>query len=231
MTGNSPRVLPAPDTYATCPNEGTLLDYYAGVFDAVYIALNPFVRQSRPAPEGMAGDWRPTDAELLRHFEPVTWMEVMKLSSLPTLEAVDIGLGTQILGLSEANRNVAYASTLATLYPTIEPTCEGVPSPFLYAPVLGIFKELGHDWVWGGDAMCTERKLYWIDDLIADPASSAHIHFFSPDKSLLWATHWDSHCTFLCGPRRALERVGVTERLEGFFCTPATQVYWSLGQR
>lgn len=37
------RVLPKPDIFATYPNEGRVLEYYAGTFEAVYVLLHPFI--------------------------------------------------------------------------------------------------------------------------------------------------------------------------------------------
>jgi hypothetical protein len=129
--------------------------------------------------------------------------------------------------------NEDYASRLERLYEAerILPPNEGEHSPLLHNKVLELFQELGHDWVWVGDDLCTERKLYWIDDLkagIKDPISG-HCNVFAPDKSLLWTVHWDSHFSFLCSSSEtALRSAGVDEKLEGFFCDPRTKVYWSL---
>jgi hypothetical protein len=129
--------------------------------------------------------------------------------------------------------NEDYAERLQRLCDAelILPPPEGEHSAVLRNKVLGLFQELGHDWVWVGDEGCTERKLYWIDDLkedLMDPISGP-CNVFAPDKSLLWTVHWDSHFSFLCSSSEAaLKSVNVEEKLEGFFCDPRTEVYWSL---
>ncbi|WP_430392129.1 DUF2711 family protein [Dyella sp. 20L07] len=169
--------------------------------------------------------------ESLSASQPVSWVEVMRLSGLPDYRAVDIALRTQIAGLKKVLQNAEFALALERLSAKGQfvPPLEGRQSPFLYAAVLGIFKKLGHDWVWVGDELCTERKLHWVDDLIKDPSVvGSPANLFSPDKSLLWSVHWDSHFTFLCGSRSDLDRVDVSNRLEGFYCNSSTHVYWSV---
>ncbi len=38
------RVMPAPDRYASCPYEGSVLDYYRECFESAFVFLHPFVR-------------------------------------------------------------------------------------------------------------------------------------------------------------------------------------------
>lgn len=226
------RVLPQPDVYATCPLDGGVLDYYSRAFEAVYICFNPFIKPAKISPERFCPDKYPTHAELLGLCEPVTWDEVMRLCNLPSFAAVDLALKTQIHAVRAEFRHEGYAKQLDDLYDQglVMPPTNGEHSPFLFEPVLSIFKELGHEWAWVGDEFCTERKLYWIEDLITSdaPPIVGHANVFSPDKSLLWSVHWDSHFTFLCGSLADLENARVAQRIEGFYCTPATHVYWSV---
>ena len=45
------------------------------------------------------------------------------------------------------------------------PPSEGFFSDLLHDSILQSIEDLGYEWVWVGDEFCTERKLYWIDDL------------------------------------------------------------------
>jgi hypothetical protein len=103
-------------------------------------------------------------------------------------------------------------------------------SDLLHDNVLQAIQCLGYEWVWIGDEFCTERKLYWIDDLKGSDANATrgHCNVFTPDKALLWTTHWDSHFSFLCSSRRNLEVIEKKYQFEGFFCAQDTQVYWSV---
>lgn len=228
----STRTLPKPDIYATCPNDGGVLEYYSGVFESVYVCLNPFIKPTHISPERFCPETYPSNSELLTLCDPVSWAEIMRQSGLPSFAAVDIALKTQILAIREQFMNQEYSKKLECLYETgiAMPPCEGEQSPFLLRPVMTIFKDLGHDWAWVGDEFCTERKLHWVDELAAPEANPiiGHANVFSPDRSLLWSVHWDSHFTFLCGSRADLERAKVSNRIEGFYCTSDTRVYWSL---
>ena len=227
------RTLPAPDIYATCPYKGKVLSYYAGVFPSVYISFSPFIEPVSISHELFESATYPDRMSVANHCKAVLWNDVAKRSGLPNAAAVDIALRTQIHGLRAEFMNKDYAGRLARLYETerILPPTEGEHSPLVHNKVLELFQELGHDWVWVGDELCTERKLYWIDDLkagVKDPISG-NCNVFASDKSLLWSVHWDSHFSFLCSSSEtALKSVGVEEKLEGFFCDPGTEVYWSL---
>ncbi|WMW80917.1 DUF2711 family protein [Undibacterium cyanobacteriorum] len=226
------RILPASDIYASCPREGVVLDYYAGVFDAVYVCFNPFIKPTQISTERFCPAMYPSQAELVNLCAPVPWAEVMKLAELPSIAAVDLALRTQIHGIRSERMWETYAHQLEALYDSgaVMPPMEGEHSPFHYESVMAIFKDLGHQWAWFGDEFCTERKLYWIDELSKAESTpiGGHSNIFSADHSLLWTVHWDSHFSFLCGTRTDLERARVAERVEGFYCAPSTEVHWSL---
>lgn len=156
----------------------------------------------------------------------------MSLTDLPSFSAVDVGLRTMILGLRKQCQNEEFANRISSLADKagIVAPPEGEHSDLLHNRVLGLFQELGHKWVWVGNEHCSERKLYWIEDLLAEekPTIQGHCNVFSPDKSLLWTVHWDSHFSFLCSSQENLDRIDVAGRLEGFFCNADTEVYWSL---
>jgi hypothetical protein len=69
--------------------------------------------------------------------------------------------------------------------------------------------------------------MYWIEDLKGQKAGTTlgHCNVFTPDKTILWTTHWDSHFSFVCSSKSNLAKIG---DFEGFFCTPQTEVYWSV---
>ena len=83
---------------------------------------------------------------------------------------------------------------------------------------------LGYQWVWVGEEFGTERKLKWIEDLDTTEIYP-HGCIFTSDRQILLISHWDSHCTFLCFSRDKIERLVEEANLEGFYCTPKTQVY------
>lgn len=227
------RILPPSDAFATCPFEGRVLDYYAGTFEAVYVLLHPFIKTVSIDKEQFKPSTYPSRPSIVRNCAPVSWAEIAKRAELPSIAAVDIGLRTRILGLKAELSNRQYADKIDALAQSdgILPPPEGFFSDLLHDRVLQSIQHLGYEWVWVGDEFDTERKLYWIDDLKGQetgPTVNRHLNVFTPDKHLLWTTHWDSHFSFLCSSERNLATIVDTSQFEGFFCTPSTEVYWSV---
>lgn len=224
--------MPTPDVYASCPRNGNVLDYYAGIFDAVFVSLSPFIEPISISPDLFFPETYPDRRTIVNTCEAVPWREIMSLTELPSLSAIDIGLRTLIHGLHKKYENLEFSNRIVTMIDStgIIPPTEGEHSDLLHNCVLELFQELGHQWVWVGDEFCSERKLHWIEDLKSEqePTIVGHCNVFSPDKSLLWTVHWDSHFSFLCSSSDKLKSIGIAERLEGFFCIPSTDVYWSL---
>ena len=225
------RILPPPDLFATCPQGGNIFQYYAGTFEAIYVALHPFIQAISVDKETFKPETYPSRTNIVKNCKPVPWSEVAHRTGLPSLAAVDIGLRTIIRGLKKEFENLDYASKIEGLCEaeSILPPPEGYFSDLLHDSILQSIQALGYEWLWIGDEFCTERKLYWIDDLKEqnNVTARAHCNAFTPDKQLLWTTHWDSHFSFLCSSRENLVSIKNASKLEGFFCTPSTQVYWS----
>lgn len=232
MATMSDRVLPAPDRYATCPNDGVVLDYYAGTFESVYVLLHPFIKPVSLRPELFKSTTYPDRATIATNCEAVRWSDILELSGFTSIREIDVGLRTLIGALRAGRSNAGFADCLNALCDShqIIPPVEGHFSDLLHDRVLNFFQQLGNEWVWVGDEFCTERKLYWIDDLKGKDADATlgHCNVFMTDKSLLWTTHWDSCCSFVCGPRKVLAQLAAERGFEGFFCTPRTHVYWGL---
>jgi len=224
--------LPAPDVFASCPLDGKILEYYAGAFEAVYVSLNPFIKPiSIEKAEFRPGAW-PNRSTIVKHCKPVSWGEVQRLAGLPSLAAVDIGLRTGIRGLKAELENEEYAAAIEALSESqgiLSPT-EGLFPELLHDRILTSIQRLGYEWVWVGDEFCTERKLRWIDELKNQDVglTADRFNVFTPDKQLLWTCHWDSHFSFLCSSEEKLSSIQQTTGLEGFFCDPSTEVYWSV---
>lgn len=226
------RRLPEPEHYATCPLDGKILSYYQGTFNSVFVLLHPFIRPVSISKKEFKPSTYPSRVSIAKGCEAVRWEEIITLTNLPSVAALDIGLRTQIGGLNVTSANEMYAEAIDSLYEShdLVPPDEGRFSDLLHDVVLEGFQSAGHQWAWVGNEFGTERKLYWIDDLKADEkeVTSGHCNVFSPNKSLLWTTHWDSHFSFLCGSHASLAALVHSTNLEGFFCDKETEVYWSV---
>lgn len=224
------RTLPAPDLFAACPSGGNILEFYKGQFESVYVLLHPFVKAVSIDRDLFYPDTYPSKAEILAHCSPVTWSEIVSLTGLPDINAVDIGLRTGILGLNPEYSSREYSESINELEEDtnlVRPNEGDIPE-LLQNRLLTAVQAVGQDWLWVGDEFGTERKLGWIDDLKGEYQIPSHCNLFTPDKTILLTTHWDSHFSFLCSSRETIEAMLSADQFEGFFCTSATEVYWSL---
>ena len=224
------RVLPEVDLYASCPYEGPVLPFYQGQFESVYVLLHPFYRL---LPEYSSQYLRveyPDKSLSKRCCLPTRWTEVMQLTGLANFSEVDIGLRTTILGLVASFCRDDLAAKLVELETESQIFCppNGYLDDLLQDDLFAAINFTGDDWLWVSDEHNTERKLYWIEDLIRDDVIPAHAHIFTPNKTLLVTTHWDSHFSFLCSSRERIEKILAYKAFEGFFCSEATEVYWSV---
>lgn len=224
------RTFPEPDLFATCPNEGNILRFYSGQFESVFVLLHPFIRATSIDTARFCPETYPTKSEILAHCVPVEWREIVKLTELANINQIDIGLRTSIHGLAAEFENEDYANAITRLEETskiIQP-CEGDVPELLQNKLFDAFRDIGQDWLWVGDEFGTERKLEWIEDLKEEYSFPAHCNLFTPDKSILVTTHWDSHFSFLGSTRETIQKILSIEPFEGFFCNEKTEVYWSL---
>ncbi|MGI4720657.1 MAG: DUF2711 family protein [Janthinobacterium lividum] len=226
------RVLPEPDHFATCPVDGKILDYYRNVFEAAYVSLHPFIKPISISKTLFEPETYPDRATVAAHAIAVPWTEVVRLTGLPSIAAVDIGLKTGIGALRAVFAREDYADRLGALFESdgILVPSEGEFSDLVHDRVLRAIQSLGHQWVWIGDEFGTERKLYWIDDLYSKKpdATAGHCNVFTPDHSLLWTTHWDSHFSLICGSKPDLVSIVASAGLEGFYCGEETGIIWSI---
>lgn len=225
------RILPEPDRYAVCPLDGNILSFYDGVFEAAYVLLNPFIRPvSISADRYIDGvDLSPSD--IVRSCEAVNWNDVQELAGLLSWAEIDVALKTSIGALLREYSRRDLSEKLMTSLKShqIFPPEEGNFPELTQGQVLAFIQSLGHEWLWLGDEHCTERKLHWIEDLKPPMATTDLIRssVFTPDKSILWTVHWDSHFSLFCSTRENVDRLSRWPGLEGFPCTQDTDVFWS----
>lgn len=224
------RELPPPDPYASPPRDGRVLEHYGSHFEAVLVALHPFLRRNLVPREKGKGDRPSIHRKTLKCYEPVTWTMVLDESGLNSIQEIDLALQTMISGLSAecsrqdlAARLEKFLSESGLEEPGTTEIC-----PFIQLRVLQTLRQEGYSWVWVGDEFSTERKLQWIEDVEGESLRFPGGCLHTPDKKFAVGYHWDTHFTFVAGGRSDLERIADLAGLEGFFCRDDTQVYWSL---
>lgn len=227
------RVIPAPDRFAVCAPEGApILSFYEGVFEAAYVLFHPFIRPVGIEKERFNPDTYPTKSELLGKCRPVTWREVLTLCALQSVAEIDIGLRTAIHGLKDEFMNYRFEAEIERVYDEhgVVMPAEGNLAELIQNDVFSAIRSLGYESIWIGDEFCTERKLEWVEDLFDKESDYflPHCNYFTPDKRLLVATHWDSHFSLLCSNRANIDQILKQYPFEGFFCDDKTEIYWSL---
>lgn len=216
--------------FTSCPYDEPILEYYKGYFEAVYICLHPFMRSSKIDFKSRTPETWPRKQEILSYCEAVSWNEVKKLADFSSLSEIDIGLRTSIRGLKKELSNDDFSARLELMFDEtgITHDTEGTLSVLLENRLFNALKKIGHKEVNVSDEFGESKIKFLIDDLIAGDEIPCHGHIYDQDNTFLITTHWDSHCSFLCGSKEFLDSILKIEQFEGFFCTPKTEVYWGL---
>jgi Protein of unknown function (DUF2711) len=222
------RALPPLDKFASCPHDGNILEYYKGQFKAVYVLLHPFMKSDLIDWDEITPATYPSKKEIIEKCSPVNWQDILKISPFKNISEIDVGLRSWIHGIKKYNETfIEYLQNLYNEAQFVAPA-EGDLSPLIENRLYAAIKKLGYEWLWVATELADERKLHQIDDLISGDLLPAHGSIFTHDYSLLVTTHWDSHCSFLCGSKNMIEKILAIDPFEGFYCAPDTQVYWGL---
>ena len=222
--------LPPAHKYASCPNDGIILDYYENVFEAVYVLLHPFIRPLSIPHDRFTPENYPSKKEIIDGCEGVSWKEIMKLIDVESINKIDIGLRAIIGGISSEYVDVKVKEKLLDLQSNnkiILPDEGSIPD-LLENKLYDALEFLGHYWLWVGDEHCTERKLYKTEKLKEEELANWANAIFTNEKELLIISHWDSHCTFLCSSRENIEKILEVESFEGFYADQDTEVVWGI---
>lgn len=227
------RILPEPHRYAVCPpSDKPIKEYYDGVFEEIFIFFHPFIKPKTLEYQLFKPSTYPTKNDIIENCEAITWEQILKITGIDSFRRLDIGLRTLISGLKPkfANKDVAKVIESVCVEKRIVPPTEGFFPEFLMNVILQQIIREGHEWIWCGDEFSTERKLEYIDDLIADNNAfrNEHINLFTNDNKILITTHWDSHFSMLCSDKGTVNRIVKSCNLEGFYCSENTEIYWSV---
>lgn len=217
-----------------CPQDGKILAHFAGEYDTIYVALSPFIRPRSMLRDRFRPDTYPDHRMIVANCAPVCWADVQRLAGFESLDEIDIALRTSLLGLRRDLCRDDLAERLVSCLARegLIPPAEGHHPELMFAMVMQMFAELGHDAAVVADEFGEGARMHPIGELAAGSVQlPSHCSIHTPDRGLLWTAHWDSHCTFLCASSDILEHLRVDTRLEGFHCSPKTEVYWSVHPR
>src|SRR5690606_10908581 len=110
------RILPQPDAFATAPPaDVSILEHYAGIFEAVYVLLHPFIDAAEVRTEQFKPGTYPNRKFIAANCRAVSWADIIERTGLPSIAAVDVGLRTGIHGLKAEFSNQEYAAKIESL--------------------------------------------------------------------------------------------------------------------
>lgn len=233
MTNNT-RTSPPLDKFASFPYEGNILAYFQGVFDSVFVVMQPFCHVAKENQEIFDREQDFGKADFIQYAQPITWQTVLTklgINSQPDVEiyrGIETGILTHQTPLLPQYQNQTIAKRLQALEESenIFAPIVGEIAPYFQNDLLKAVQSLGYDWVWCGDEFATERKLYFIDDLIQSDTLMWNGRIFTPDYELLIGAIYNIGSVFICSSRDKIEQMRQAYPFEGFYCTPTTQVEW-----
>lgn len=171
--------------------------------------------------------------DLLLNCEVVDWQEIVNFGQFKNISEIDHGLRTSIGGLKKELENQSFAEIINSLFINnriLPPDANGLISPFVFKKIFKTIQQLGYQDVLLIDEFCLETpQLRNIKSMLKKFDIERGSYYLS-NKNLLITTHWDSHCSFICGSRKLVNQFVELSGLEGFFCTAQTQVYWGIHQ-
>ena len=231
------RKLPSMDRHTIGPPADIpILKYYEGIFDTVFVSLNPFAQILDSSNYTLENFWEEDLNEtwkqhLLKNTNPVTWKNIVEISSLKNINEIDIALRTSILGLNLDKQNYELESLLeSTLEKSqnISPVEGRIPHGNINF-ILKAIKSLNYEWICIGSEFGDYMELVWIDDLINDVKElTLQTNLYTYDRKILITCHWDSFQTYICSSCEIVEKIVQHANLEGFYANANTEVYWSL---
>lgn len=217
--------------FRECPNDGCILDFYKGVYEAVYVVLHPFYYSTIIDFNEINDKSWPSDTELLKHCNTILWKDILEIAKFNNLSEIDIGLRTSIGGLRKDMEAPLLAEKIRKLFfdqKIISPESTGLISPFVFKDIFSSIHRLAINQMWLIDEFCLEIPKVRDIETIVNNLSIERGSYYSDNNTLLVTTHWDSHCSFVCGSKSLLDQFIALSQLEGFFCSNKTQVYWGI---
>lgn len=210
--------------FVQTPYDSPILEAYSKHFSTVWVVLSPFLRPQTIPFERFCPKTYPSRNEILAGCVPVTWAEVLRIGGFDTLSDIDVALRSYIHGLRQPSQRPKAQLLDMVLGHELVPPAEGNFAPHNEQSFLMRLNELGHSHVLVSDEFGEQTSRKAINEMLAEDNMPAHGVVSTEDGSILVASHWDSHCSFLC----TRDRDDQFDTLEKFPCSARTEVYWGL---
>lgn len=223
-------MTPPPDKFASFPYDGKILAYFEGVFEAVFVVMQPFCHIEKEHQWILNRNIDVSKQAFVRHAKPVSWQEIMQQLNIGEYQDLETGIQSRENRLYEHLQRTDIKHQLLALedrHNIFAPETNEI-APYFENDIFHIIKKLGYDWVWLGDEFATERKLYFVDDLIVGDEVVGTGAIFTPDYQLLIGTIYGVSSLFICSSKQMIEKIRQCADLEGFYCTPQMAVVWNI---
>lgn len=231
MTKMTQRIAPPPDKFASFPYDGQILSYFDGVFEAVFVVMQPFCQVEKENQWILDRELDVLKQDFLHYAKPICWQEIMQKLYIDEYKTLETGTQSYENRLYDHWQRMDIKNQLIAL----EKECNiFAPETNEFAPyfendIFNVVKKLGYDWIWVGDEFATERKLYFVDDLIkSNEVLATGAKLFTPDYQLLISTAYGVSSLFICSSKQMIATICQSADLEGFYCTPQTEVVWNI---
>ncbi len=233
------RELPKMDRNTIGPfADVSLLDFYSGVFNCVFVSLNPFLQLLDSSTLKLSNFWEIDDRNsidikqrILLHTKPIRWEEILMISGFQGINQIDIALRTSIGGLVKLKQDWVLEEILDNAMENnqiLAPTEGRIPENQINS-ILKAIKKQGYEWICLGAEFGDSMELVWIDDLIQDQIDySTHQNLYTYDRKILISCHWDSFQVYICSNPATVKSIVKDALLEGFYANEKTEVYWSV---
>ncbi|OYD42543.1 hypothetical protein CHU00_12970 [Sphingobacterium cellulitidis] len=212
-----------------------ILTFYEGIFDSVFLSLNPFLQLLDSSTLKMEEFWNEDllddfKKRIIENTSPISWHEILMLTGFNNIIKIDVALRTAITGLVEEKRNCVWEDILIQI---TDKNQMFIPSEGCFPEIqinfiLKAIKRQGYDWICLGTEFGDCMELVWIDDLINDVIGIQHNrNLYTYDRKILITCHWDSFQVYICSNHATVKKIVHDARLEGFYANQKTEVYWS----
>lgn len=178
----------------------------------------------------------PTDDEICRDGEVVSWKSITDNSTLNNFQEVYKALKTSI-GAYRKIFQRPYLLDMLTNY-----TQENQ----IWHPVKGEFDPFSKIAIYRAFKQCKKLNISFTDEFFEETISinlnecselsfltscwSKYKYIYSGDKSILFAIEWDSFFFLIAAEEQLMKQILATHLFEGFFCDKNTEHPWEFGE-
>jgi len=210
-----------------CPEFGqAILPYYENKFESGFIILQPFTKYREEDRNVFENEEWPKSSNIIKLLQPISWQFIIDEFSFKSIEELDYALLSWIHAIFKKDEKLAQKIDLIRNENIFEPG-NGVFDEFLYQTFIEILSEEGYKSVIIADEFFDIVKEIRIEDARKQEDFQYSRNIISPDSKILFTIHWDSFFVILLGKKELVNYYIEKHKLEGFWCSQDTDVFWS----